>query len=40
MSLKIHEECERVKIIRETFINFVHFVCSMVLGYHSIPKIN
>ena len=29
-----------MKIISETLINVVHFARSIVLGYHSIPKIN
>ena len=34
MSLK------KVKIISENLINVVHFARSIVLGHHSIPKIN
>ena len=34
------KECGRVKIISETLINVVHFALSIVLRYHSIPKIN
>jgi len=40
MSLKNCWECERVKIISETFINFVHFGRSIALGYHSIQKVS
>ena len=40
MSSKIYEKCELVEIISKAFINFVHFIWSIISGYHSIPKIN
>lgn len=40
MSLKIYEKCKLVKIISKTFINFVHFIWSIISGYLSIPKTN
>ena len=38
--INVIKECGRVKIISETLINVVHFALSIVLRYHSIPKIN
>ena len=38
MSLKDHEECERVKIISKSFINVMHSARSIVLVNHAIPK--
>ena len=34
------KECGQVKIISENLIDVVHFAQSIVLGYHSILKIN